>query len=62
MQSIKIKIKMFNFVNDINILIYDRIMKSICKTLSWIHNIYVKWAWIHDITFACMNLHTSLAS
>ncbi len=48
---LKIKIKVLNFVNDINILIYDKITELICKSLSWIHNICAKWAWTHDATF-----------
>jgi len=51
-KALKIKIKVLDFINDINILIYDRIIKSICKTLSWAHDVYVKWAWTHDVTFA----------
>ncbi len=43
---------MLNFVNDINILIYDKITKSICKSLSWAYNVCAKWAWTHDATFA----------
>ncbi len=33
-KALKIKIKILNFVNDINILIYNRFTESICKTLS----------------------------
>jgi len=33
-KALKIKIEVLDFVNDINILIYNRIIKSICKTLS----------------------------
>ncbi len=51
-KALKIKIEVLDFVNDINILIYDKITKSICKSLSWAHNICAKWAWIHDATFA----------
>ncbi len=51
-KALKIKIKVLDFINDINILIYDKIIESICKSLSWIYNICAKWAWIHDATFA----------
>ncbi len=50
-EALEIKIKVLNFVNDINILIYDKITESICKSLSWAHNICAKWVWIHDATF-----------
>ncbi len=51
-EALKIKIEVLNFINDINILAYDRFIEEICKILSKIHNICVKWAWIHDATFA----------
>ncbi len=51
-KALRIKIKVLNFINDINILVYDRFIKEICKTLSKIHNICMKWAWTHDATFA----------
>ncbi len=41
-EALEIKIKVLNFINDINILIYDKITESICKSLSWIHNICAK--------------------
>jgi len=50
-KALKIKIEVFNFINDINILIYDRITESIYEMLSWAHNICAKWTWIHDVTF-----------
>ncbi len=43
---------MLDFINDINILIYDKITESICKTLSRAHNVCAKWVRIHDATFA----------
>ncbi len=43
-KALKIKIEVLDFVNDINILIYDKITESICKSLSWTHNICAKWA------------------
>jgi len=50
-KALRIKIEMLNFINDINILVYDRFIKEICKTLSKIHDVCMKWVWIHDITF-----------
>ncbi len=50
-KALEIKIKVLNFINDINILIYDKITESICKTLSQAYNICAKWVWIHDATF-----------
>ena len=51
-EALEIKIEMFNFINDINILIYDKIIKSNCETLNQAHDIYTKWAWTHDVIFA----------
>ncbi len=51
-EALKIKIEVLNFVNDINILVYDRFTEEICKTLSKAHNVCVKWACTHDATFA----------
>jgi len=33
-EALEIKIKVLDFINDINILIYDKITESICKSLS----------------------------
>jgi len=41
-KALRIKIEVLNFINDINILVYDRFIEEICKTLSKIHNICVK--------------------
>jgi len=41
-KALKIKIEVLDFVNDINILIYDKITESICKSLSQIHNVCAK--------------------
>ena len=38
-KALEIKIEIFNFINDINILIYNRFIESICKTLSRAHNV-----------------------
>ena len=51
-KALRIKIEVFNFVNDINILAYDRFIEEICRTLSRVHNVCTKWAYIHDETFA----------
>ncbi len=51
-KALRIKIKVLNFVNDINILTYNKFIEEICKTLSRMHNICAKWACIHDVTFA----------
>ena len=51
-KALKIKIKVLDFINDINILVYDRFIKEICKTLSKAYNVCMKWAWTHDATFA----------
>ena len=51
-KALKIKIEVFNFINDINILTYDRFIEEICKTLSKVHDICAKWACTHDVTFA----------
>ncbi len=42
-KALKIKIEVLNFVNDINILIYNRFIEEICKTLSKIHDVCMKW-------------------
>ncbi len=41
-EALRIKIKVLDFVNDINILVYDRFIEEICKTLSKAHNVYAK--------------------
>ena len=51
-EALRIKIEVLNFINDINILVYDRFTEEICRTLSKAHNICAKWACIHDATFA----------
>jgi len=51
-KALEIKIEVLDFINDINILIYDKITESICKTLSRAHDVCTKWAWTHDATFA----------
>ena len=51
-KTLKIKIEVLNFVNNINILVYDKFIEEICKTLSKIHDVCAKWAWTHDVMFA----------
>ncbi len=51
-KALRIKIEVLNFVNDINILIYDRFTEEICRTLSKAHDVCAKWACTHDATFA----------
>ncbi len=51
-KALKIKIEVLDFINDINILVYDRFIEEICKTLSKVHDICAKWACTHDATFA----------
>ncbi len=51
-KALRIKIKVLNFVNDINILAYNEFIEEICRTLSRVHNICAKWACTHETTFA----------
>ncbi len=51
-EALKIKIEVLNFVNNINILVYNRFTEEICRTLSKAHDVCAKWARIHDATFA----------
>ncbi len=51
-EALKIKIEVLNFVNDINILAYNKFIKEICKTLSKVHDVCMKWVCTHDTTFA----------
>ena len=41
-KALEIKIKVLNFINDINIPIYKRFTDEICKTLSKTHDVYMK--------------------
>ena len=41
-KALRIKIKVFNFVNDINILVYDKFTEEICKTLSKAYDVCMK--------------------
>ncbi len=51
-EALRIKIEVLDFINDINILIYDRFTEELCRTLSKAYNVCVKWACTHDTTFA----------
>ncbi len=51
-KALKIKIKVLDFVNDINILVYNRFTEEICRTLSKAHDVCAKWARIHNAMFA----------
>jgi len=51
-KALKIKIEVLDFINDINILVYNRFIKEICKTLSKINDVCIKWVQTHDATFA----------
>jgi hypothetical protein len=48
----KYKITIINFVNDINILIYDINITNNCKTLKKTHVICELWTRRHDVRFA----------
>jgi len=41
-EALKIKIEVLDFIDDINILVYDRFTEEICRTLSKAHNVYAK--------------------
>ncbi len=51
-KALKIKIEVLDFVNDINILAYDKFIEEICRTLSRVHDVCAKWTCTHDATFA----------
>jgi hypothetical protein len=51
-EALRIKVKVFNFINDINILVYNKFIKEICKMLSKVHDACAKWAYTHDAMFA----------
>jgi len=41
-EALRIKIEVLDFINDINILVYDRFIEEICKTLSKAHDVCAK--------------------
>jgi len=51
-KALRIKIKVHNFVNDIHILVYDRFIEEICKTLSKTHDVYDAWKKLIDLMTA----------
>ncbi len=51
-EALRIKINVLNFINDINILVYNKFIEEICKTLSKTHDVCAKWVQTHDATFA----------
>ena len=51
-KTLRIKIKVLDFINNINILVYNRFTEEICRTLSKAHDVCAKWACTHDATFA----------
>jgi len=40
--ALKIKIEVLDFINNINILAYDKFIEEICRTLSKVHDVYAK--------------------
>ncbi len=51
-KTLKIKIEVLNFINNINILVYNKFIEEICRTLSRVHDVCTKWVCTHDATFA----------
>jgi len=49
--NIKLRTNFTNFVNDINILTYEKFMKCNCRVLSEIYNRCKQWSKMHDIKF-----------
>ena len=49
--NIKLRTNFTNFVNDINILTYEKFMKCNCRVLSGIYNRCKQWSKMHDIKF-----------
>jgi len=41
-EALRIKIKVLDFINDINILVYNKFTEEICRTLSKAHNVCAK--------------------
>jgi len=41
-EALRIKIEVLNFINNINILVYDRFTEEICRTLSKAYNVCAK--------------------
>ncbi len=51
-EALRIIIEVLDFINDINILVYNRFTEEICRTLSKAHDVCAKWVCTHDATFA----------
>jgi len=41
-KALRIKIEVLDFINNINILVYDRFIEEICRTLSKTHDVCMK--------------------
>jgi len=41
-KALRIKIEVLDFINDINILVYDRFTEEICRTLSKAYDVCAK--------------------
>jgi len=41
-EALRIKIEVLDFIDDINILVYDRFTEEICRTLSKAHDVCAK--------------------
>jgi hypothetical protein len=41
-KALRIKIEVLDFINNINILVYDRFIEEICRTLSKTHDVCAK--------------------
>ncbi len=50
--DIKLKTNFTNFMNDVNILIYEEFIKSNCRVLSKIYDRCEQWSKTHDIKFS----------
>jgi len=49
--DIKLKTNFTNFMNDVNILIYEKFIKRNCKVLNEIYDRCKQWSKMHDIKF-----------
>ena len=50
-KALKIKVEVLDFINDINILVYNKFIEEICRMLSKAHNACAKWVCTHDAMF-----------
>jgi len=41
-KALRIKIEVLDFINDINILVYNRFTEEVCRTLSKAYDVYAK--------------------